>query len=102
MKSTVKAGEEIVSPVPKIDEAEVSIAAGGKSTLKRGEGLGGKNSSLLQPVAIPSTQKPRAGASNARPIVPSEFRRFYDRGDLPIAIEHGTNNNKIFWKVDVM
>jgi hypothetical protein len=33
MKSTVKAGEEIVSPVPKIDEAEVSIAAGGKCKL---------------------------------------------------------------------
>jgi hypothetical protein len=30
MKTTVKAGEEIVSPVPKIDEAEVSIAVGGK------------------------------------------------------------------------
>jgi len=24
-----------------------------------------------------------------RPIASSEFRRFYDRGDLPIAIEHG-------------
>jgi hypothetical protein len=31
----------------------------------------------------------------------SEFRRFYDRGDLPIAIEHA-QQNRIFWKVDVM
>jgi len=38
---------------------------------------------------------------NNRAVVPSEFRRFYDRGDLPIAIEHGPPN-KIFWKVDVM
>jgi hypothetical protein len=35
-----------------------------------------------------------------RPIPPSEFRRFYDRGDLPICIEHGPQN-KIFWKVDI-
>jgi hypothetical protein len=33
--------------------------------------------------------------------MPSEFRRFYDRGDLPIAIDHG-QQNRIFWKVDVM
>jgi hypothetical protein len=44
---------------------------------------------------------PVAGAVKPRPIVNSEFRRFYDRGDLPIAIEHGPQN-KIFWKVDVM
>ena len=33
-------------------------------------------------------------------IASSEFRRFYDRGDLPIAIEHGPQN-KIYWKIDV-
>jgi hypothetical protein len=55
----------------------------------------------LEPVAKPPVQKPRAGATNHRPIVPSEFRRFYDRGDLPISIEHGPQN-RIFWKVDVM
>ena len=71
------------------------------ATLMKGQGLGGKNSSLMAPVAIATTQKPRAGALNTRAVVPSEFRRFYDRGDLPIAIEHGPPN-KIFWKVDVM
>jgi hypothetical protein len=30
----------------------------------------------------------------------SEFRRFYDRGDLPIAIEHGPQN-RIYWKVEI-
>ena len=30
----------------------------------------------------------------------SEFRRFYDRGDLPIQIEHGSPN-KIQWKIEV-
>ena len=32
-------------------------------------------------------------------VVPSNFRRFYDRGDLPIAIEHATFMNKVAWKV---
>jgi hypothetical protein len=63
-------------------------------------GLGGKTSSLLKPVEKPAPQKPKAGATRRRRIEPSEFRRFYDRGDLPIAIEHGPQN-KIFWKIDV-
>ena len=71
------------------------------ATLTKGQGIGGKNSSLLKPKDVPEVQKPKAGALSNRPVVPSEFRRFYDRGDLPIAIEHGPPN-KIFWKVDVM
>jgi len=34
-------------------------------------------------------------------VVPSNFRRFYDRGDLPIAIEHCPLVNKVAWKVIV-
>lgn len=48
----------------------------------------------------PKPQKPRAGAKRCRSIISSEFRRFYDRGDLPIAIEH-SHFNRISWKVDV-
>merc|ERR550514_1175341 len=48
----------------------------------------------------PVATKPTAGATSKRSIAPSEFRRFYDRGDLPIAIEHG-GHNRIHWKVDV-
>lgn len=44
---------------------------------------------------------PKAGASKARPVAPSEFRRFYDRGDLPIQVFHGAVGGKIAWKVDV-
>lgn len=69
--------------------------------LKKGEGLGGKTTSLLEPKEKPAPQKPKAGATKRRPIVSSEFRRFYDRGDLPISIEHGPQN-KIAWKVDVL
>jgi len=32
-------------------------------------------------------------------VVPSNFRRFYDRGDLPIAVEHAPVANKVAWKV---
>jgi len=44
---------------------------------------------------------PKAGSTSARPIPRSEFRRFYDRGDLPISIFHGAVGGKIAWKVDV-
>ena len=56
---------------------------------------------MLLATPKPPVQKPKAGAVRPRPIPPSEFRRFYDRGDLPIALEHGAQL-KIFWKVDVI
>lgn len=68
--------------------------------MKKGEGLGGKATSLNKPKERPAPQKPKAGAFNQRTIPSSEFRRFYDRGDLPIAIEHGPQN-KIYWKVEI-
>eukprot|EP00746_Dinoflagellata_sp_MGD_P163459 gnl/MRDRNA2_/MRDRNA2_91505_c0_seq1.p1 gnl/MRDRNA2_/MRDRNA2_91505_c0~~gnl/MRDRNA2_/MRDRNA2_91505_c0_seq1.p1 ORF type:complete len:300 (+),score=55.45 gnl/MRDRNA2_/MRDRNA2_91505_c0_seq1:99-998(+) len=54
-------------------------------------------------VRAPSMQKPppRAGAISRRPISKTEFRRFYDRGDLPIQIYHGAVGGKIAWKVDI-
>lgn len=70
------------------------------ATLKKGEGMGGKPVSTNKPKEKPVPKKPRAGAFDLRPIPPSEFRRFYDRGDLPIAIEHGPQN-KIYWKVEI-
>jgi Parkin co-regulated protein len=56
--------------------------------------------SLNKPKEKPAPQKPVAGAFNHRQIPSSEFRRFYDRGDLPIAIEHGPQN-RIYWKVEI-
>merc|ERR1712228_626271 len=44
---------------------------------------------------------PKAGAIAKRPVKATEFRRFYDRGDLPIQIFHGAVGGKIAWKVDV-
>jgi len=41
----------------------------------------------------------KALAFSERPISISEFRRFYDRGDLPIKIDHTGIGNKIVWKI---
>jgi hypothetical protein len=70
------------------------------ATLKKGQGNGGKVSSLNKAVEKPKPIAPKAGAVKKRPIPSSEFRRFYDRGDLPIQIEHGSPN-KISWKIEV-
>ena len=42
---------------------------------------------------------PSAGAFDKRPAGHTNFRKFYERGDFPIALEHDTKGNKIAWKV---
>ena len=98
-KDRVKAAVK-VEPMISIQGNELSIAAKAMATTKKGMGSGGNNSSKMRPVAKIQPTAPRAGAKKNRVIPASEFRRFYDRGDLPIAIEHGPQN-KIYWKVDV-
>ncbi|XP_025965658.1 parkin coregulated gene protein isoform X5 [Dromaius novaehollandiae] len=44
---------------------------------------------------------PVAGAFKERPTKPTVFRKFYERGDFPIALEHDTKGNKIAWKVEI-
>ncbi|XP_075059378.1 parkin coregulated gene protein isoform X2 [Mixophyes fleayi] len=44
---------------------------------------------------------PAAGAFKERPAKPTAFRKFYERGDFPIALEHDTKGNKIAWKVEI-
>ncbi|XP_005150175.2 parkin coregulated gene protein [Melopsittacus undulatus] len=44
---------------------------------------------------------PSAGAFKERPPKPTLFRKFYERGDLPIALDHDTKGNKIAWKVEI-
>ncbi len=41
----------------------------------------------------------KVGAFDVRPSKPTAFRKFYLRGDFPIALEHDTKGNKIAWKV---
>eukprot|EP00928_Gymnodinium_smaydae_P011671 TRINITY_DN14280_c0_g2_i2.p2 TRINITY_DN14280_c0_g2~~TRINITY_DN14280_c0_g2_i2.p2 ORF type:complete len:305 (+),score=59.90 TRINITY_DN14280_c0_g2_i2:1007-1921(+) len=44
---------------------------------------------------------PRAGATARRAVPKTQFRTFYDRGDLPISVFHGGGGGKIVWKVEI-
>ncbi|KAF7670068.1 hypothetical protein LDENG_00062540, partial [Lucifuga dentata] len=44
---------------------------------------------------------PSAGAFRERPSKPTTFRKFYERGEYPIALEHDSSGNRIAWKVDI-
>lgn len=44
---------------------------------------------------------PSAGAFKERPAEPTKFKKCYERGDFPIALEHDTKGNKIAWKVEI-
>jgi len=49
---------------------------------------------------VPTTPR-KCGAKERRAIAASEFRRFYDRGDLPVQVLHSATANRISWKVDI-
>jgi hypothetical protein len=70
--------------------------------LKPHTGTGGMTSSLAKgkPLA-PPPKPPKAGAFEVRDNPPNtEFRKCYERGDLPIAVDH-KGTNRISWKVDI-
>lgn len=69
--------------------------------MKKGTGLGGQTFSKNQKKNVIKPQKPKAGAIKKRKIPLSEFRKYYDRGDLPIFIDHMGSGNRIDWKVDI-
>jgi len=46
-------------------------------------------------------EPPKAGAFREQPAQSTGFRKFYERGDFPIALEHDTKGNKIAWKVEI-
>merc|ERR1712062_632005 len=56
---------------------------------------------IKRPSSAPTVGPPKAGATRRRAVLTSEFRRFYDRGDLPIQIFHGTVGGKCSWKIDI-
>jgi len=50
----------------------------------------------------PSTPAiPKRQSTARRPSTVTEFRRFYDRGDMPMQIFHGSVGGKLVWKVDI-
>jgi len=67
----------------------------------KGTGTGGRSYSTSPRKPRSEAQPPKAGAFERRPIKASEFRRFYDRGDLPVQVLHTATQNKISWKVDI-
>ncbi|CAD7948454.1 unnamed protein product [Amoebophrya sp. A25] len=50
---------------------------------------------------IKAAASKRQTAKSRRPIAPTEFRRFYERGDLPIQIDHSKVGGKLMWKIDL-
>eukprot|EP00201_Polytomella_parva_P016463 CAMPEP_0175058368 /NCGR_PEP_ID=MMETSP0052_2-20121109/11810_1 /TAXON_ID=51329 ORGANISM="Polytomella parva, Strain SAG 63-3" /NCGR_SAMPLE_ID=MMETSP0052_2 /ASSEMBLY_ACC=CAM_ASM_000194 /LENGTH=306 /DNA_ID=CAMNT_0016323743 /DNA_START=42 /DNA_END=962 /DNA_ORIENTATION=+ len=68
-----------------------------KQFLKRGEG-----DTIKKGVPEIKPAPPSAGAYRRRDNPPNTaFRRFYERGDLPIAIDHRGTKNVIAWKVEI-
>jgi hypothetical protein len=49
----------------------------------------------------PKADAPVAGATYKRNIPVSEFRKFYDRGDLPIGVSHSGSGCTIYWKAKI-
>lgn len=82
-------------------EAKMTLSNTQIDFAKSHQGTGGCTSSLLQGKQPDAPPKPVAGAFKRRPIPATEFRRFYERGDLPIAVQHKATGNKIDWKVDI-
>jgi len=88
-----------------------------KEFMKKGTGAGGtlnlpkkKGVPLDFPDENPSAspkkkskaKKIEFSAFSVRPNPPNtEFRRFYERGDLPVQIDHGAVHNRIAWKVAI-
>jgi len=72
---------------------------------KKGTGTGG--TVALVPAQAPSESKklPKEIAAPAfcpRPNPPNtELRRFYERGDLPVQLDHGGVANRLAWKVEI-
>jgi len=76
--------------------------------MKRGTGTGGLADSEAKKVVtqrqgpVEEPKKKRSTATQQRKNPPNtELRRYYERGDLPIQIDHGGVLNKIAWKVEV-
>merc|ERR1719199_96908 len=67
----------------------------------KGTQMGFTFTSLQAGGAAVLAKPPKAGATQRRPVAETEFRRFYDRGDLPMQIFHGAVGGKIAWKVDI-
>lgn len=63
-------------------------------------GKGGACSSLAEAAPKHKAPTPKAGAFDVRKVKkPTEFRRFYDRGDIPVQVAFDCAQRKVQWKV---
>lgn len=74
--------------------------------MKKGTGLGGTvrtaELSIRNNNQSPEHGTKSFGAFKPRPNPPNtELRRFYERGDLPVQIDHGGVCNRLAWKVEI-
>lgn len=80
--------------------------------VKRGSGFGGSmtstralNHNTIQPMSKSNGKGTKSMSHPAfaqRPNPPNtELRRFYERGDLPIQVDHGGVVNRLAWKVEI-
>eukprot|EP00899_Mesostigma_viride_P027076 jgi/Mesvir1/7553/Mv19295-RA.1 len=68
--------------------------------VKRGDGEKIRRGEFKKETRVP--EPPKAHAFTKRDNPPdTQFRRFYERNDLPISVEHKSVKNVISWKVDV-
>jgi len=117
-KFKVRAGSHDVVPVRDIDSSAFSFSKKNdkpdpRGFTRKGEGNGGtmipKAAKQLTSAEVAQeavrSKKPKMlthPAFVARPNPPNtELRRFYERGDLPISVDHGGVANRLAWKVDV-
>lgn len=64
-------------------------------------GKGGASSSLASSKPLPKPRAPISGAYKVRvERKMTEFRRFYDRGDLPLQVAFDGAQRKVQWKVN--
>lgn len=82
-------------------EEEAELAKPKVTPLKKRQGIGGKAVTLNPKKENPKPSAPKAGARKMRKIAASDFRRYYDRGDLPIIVEHSGSGCKLKWTKDV-
>ena len=66
---------------------------------ERLRGNGGKCVSTLEKKKPFEAPPPKSGAFLKREVPASDFRRYYDRGDLPIRVDHQSSAPKLVWKV---
>jgi len=81
--------------------ANANDAAQLKSLKRTMVGKGGATSSLAMAKEKTAPKAPNAGAFKVRTVSKmTEFRRFYDRGDLPLQVAFDGAQRKVQWKVN--